>query len=112
MYEHRSLSRIKITYCPRVFDNETDTLLGHAGDINLGGLMLIGESPIETHRMYSLRMAIPGSDHKIEHISQEAESVWSRQDANPAFYDTGFKLVDPTPNSVRMIRQMIDDFTL
>ena len=112
MSEQRSLSRIKITYYLRVFDNETETLLGHVGDINLDGLMLIGESPIETHRIYSLRMEIPGSGHKNEHISLEAESAWSRQDANPDFYDTGFRLIDPTPNSVRMIRELIDDFTL
>ena len=112
MPQQRSLSRIKITYYLRVFDNETDSLLGHVGDINVGGLMLIGDRSIEILRMYSLRMAIPANDHKTEHILLEAESVWSRKDTNPYFYDTGFRLIDPTPNSVRMIRQLIDEMTL
>ena len=74
--------------------------------------MLIGDRPIEALRMHSLRMSIPGSDHKTEHIMLEAESVSSRQDTNPHFYDTGFRLIDPTPNAVRMIRQLIDELTL
>ena len=112
MSEKRNLSRIKINNNLRVFDNETDALLGYASDVNFGGLMLIGESHIETHRMHRLRMEIPVKGHKTEHISLEAESLWSRQDADPEFYDTGFRLIDPTPNAVRMIRQLIDDVTI
>lgn len=108
----RRLSRIKITYYLRVFDADDDRLVGHVADISVEGMMLVSDRPIPTDRRFHLWMEIPGEGHERERVYIEADSVWSRQDANPDFYDIGFSLVDPPRPVVRRITDLIDQFTL
>jgi len=109
--DQRRLDRIKITYYLRVFDVGTDAMLGHVADITTEGMMIVSERPIPQNRKYRLWMEFPGKDHHNERAELEAESVWSRQDLNPNFYDSGFRLINPSREALNRIRDLIEQFT-
>jgi len=112
MEDHRNLTRIKIAYYLRVFDEATDAMLGHVADITAQGMMVISERPIPVDTVFKLWMEVPSDDQHRERVYIEALAVWSRQDANPDFYDAGFRLIEPSREAIRKINELIDQFTL
>jgi hypothetical protein len=109
--DQRRIKRIKITYYLRVFDAGTDGMLGHVADITTEGMMVVGERAIPQNRRYRLWMEFAGKDHHNERVELEAESVWSRQDLNPKFHNSGFRLIEPSREAINRIRDLIDQFT-
>lgn len=108
----RRLSRIRISYYLRLFDEATGAMLGHVADISAGGMMVVSEHPIADATVFKLWMDVPAGDQHHKQIYLEAQSVWSRRDSDPDFYNAGFRLIDPSPAAVSAIRELIDQFAL
>ena len=109
MTDKRRLKRWHLIYYLRVFDCESERLLGHLVDITTEGLMLISEKRIPTVREFNLRMEIPTEEGVNWNITMKAQSVWSDHDVNRSFFDTGFELVEPGEHTIDHIRQLIDE---
>lgn len=107
MTKNRVQKRSHLLYYLRVYDREDNRLLGHLVDITTEGLMLLSEAPLETGRSYSLRMEWPMESGEKGEILLEAESLWSRNDVNNDFYDTGFRLIASAPEQTRQIKRII-----
>ena len=45
--ENRKLSRWRLVYHLRVFDRDTDTLLGHIADVSDSGVMVVNGEPLK-----------------------------------------------------------------
>jgi len=110
MYERRRLKRRHLIYYLRVFNRETDQLLGHLVDITEEGLMLISEQPIELDVTFHLQMQLPSNIGGMEKWEFDAVSKWCRKDINPDFLDSGFQLVDIDVKSLTVIRNLIRGF--
>ena len=108
MGDKRRLKRWHLIYYLRVFECENEQLLGHLVDITTEGLMLISEARIPNGREFDLRMEIP-TDGAVRNVTLKAHSVWSDHDINRSFYDTGFELVDPSEETIELIREIIDE---
>jgi len=88
--ETRSLKRRHLVYYLEVYDDEANKLLGHLVDLTTSGLKLVSKKRIPTNRNYKLRMMLPEGYFSQKDIYFEAKSMWSSNDINPDFYDTGF----------------------
>lgn len=108
--EQRRLNRIHIVYYLRVFDAD-GRLLGHVGDVSPDGMRVIGEHALDAGRTLDLHMEFPLSGHRREWVALRAECRWSRRDVNPDFYNSGFRLIDPSAAAVARIRELIDEFS-
>lgn len=108
--EKRAVKRRHLIYYLRVFDRRTDQILGHLVDITPEGAKLISESPIPTAERYQLRMMLPAEIFGRDHLDFEAESLWSNQDINPDFYDTGFRLHRIEARDALVIAHLIDEY--
>jgi len=108
--DRRNVMRRHLIYYLRVWDLKTKKLLGHIVDINSGGFMLISEKKIEPEHTFDLEIhwKTPGDD-EIK-LQFQAESRWSSNDVNPAFFDTGFKLIGQVDDVLEPIRKMIDEY--
>jgi len=109
MSEQRINKRLHLIYYLRVFDKKNNTLLGHLVDITTGGFMLLSENPIKTGIEFALSMDVPLPEGLTERVELNAKSCWSNQDANPAFYDTGFQFLDTSSQLRGRLQVMIDD---
>lgn len=110
MNECRRLKRRHLIYYLRVFNRETDQLLGHLVDITEEGLMLISEHPIEMGITFQMRMLLPSNIGGMESWEFDAISRWCRKDINPDFFDSGFQLNDTDVKDLTVIRNLIRGF--
>jgi hypothetical protein len=110
MPERRGLKRRHLLYYLRVFDQSTGRQIGHLVDITKEGMMVMSERPIRPGRTLSLRMMLPEEVSKEAAVEFEATSLWTGQDINPEFYDTGFKVTNITRRQLAMLETLIEDY--
>ncbi len=111
MSENRNLKRWHLIYYLRVFDLDTDSLLGHLVDITTEGMKMVSEKPVPPERDFQLRMEVPQESSASEEVLFKAHSLWCSKDTNPDFYATGFRLLNPEREAVNIIRALIDDLS-
>jgi hypothetical protein len=99
-----------LIYYLRVFDRNTDQLLGHLVNITPQGIMLISEEPLAVDVVFQLRMKLPAAMVEYEHLDFEAKSIWNGLDSNPKFYDTGLQLIDVAQDKIAIIEDLIERF--
>jgi hypothetical protein len=110
MNEKRELKRRHLIYYLRVFDRNTDQLLGHLVNITSQGIMLISEEPLAVDMIFQLRMKLPSAMVEYESLDFDAKSVWNGKDSNPNFYDTGLQLIDVAADKIAIIEDLIERF--
>ena len=110
MSEKRKLARRHLIYYLRVFDRESNELIGHLINISPQGIMIMSEEPLEINKHFKLRMDLPVDIFDKTEIEFDAESRWCKKDINPEFYDTGFAIIDLSYTDGRLIEKLIDDY--
>ena len=110
MEDKRKLKRRDLISYLRVFGEDPDKTIGHLVDITTEGIMLISEEAIETGMVFQLRMVLPAEIEGSREVTFSAESKWCREDENPAFYNTGFKLINPSPEHIKIIEHLIQKY--
>ncbi|MEW6427225.1 MAG: PilZ domain-containing protein [Thermodesulfobacteriota bacterium] len=99
----RTLKRRHLIYYLEVFDEDTGRLLGHLVDITTRGIKLISKEAVPLDRVYRMRMHLPEGYFKECVVHFEGRAVWSGNDVNPDFFDTGFDV----PNLDKNVRKII-----
>jgi hypothetical protein len=72
--------------------------------------MLISEQQIESEQVFDLEIHWKAPNDEEIKIQFKAESRWSSNDVNSAFYDTGFKLLGPSDDVLEPIKKMIEEY--
>jgi len=101
-----------LIYYLRVFDRESDDLVGHLVDLTTGGMMVISEEPLPVDREFHLRMDLPPGLFVLERWETNARSIWCRPDVNPVFHDTGLEFVGFTRQDELIVQDLIDNYGL
>ena len=109
MLEKRKLKRRHLIYYLRVFDRNTDALVGHLVDIASEGILLISERSVETDQIFQLKMVLPAEILGKEQLHFDARCVRCQKDINPDFFNIGFQLQKVVRNHFLVIEQLIDD---
>ena len=110
MIDKRRLKRRHLIYYLRIFDVKSGDLVGHMVDITTEGFMLMSEREIEPSRTFTFRMDLPAYILGKKSIVFETTSVWSREDINPDFFNTGFRLQNINEEEVTIIKRMIYEY--
>lgn len=105
----RTVARRHLIYYLRVFNHHTGDLIGNLVDISTKGIMVVSEKVIEPNTRYRLRMVLPDTVDGSKEVDFDAESRWCRNDANQAFYDTGFELLDPSMEFLDAVDRLVED---
>ena len=109
MAERRKVKRRHLIYYLRVFDRISGRQLGHLVDLTPDGMMLMSERPVRVGRTIGCKMVLPGGSDE-QTIEFDATSLWTAEDVNPDFYDTGFKFEKISPADLAQIETLIDDY--
>ena len=107
---NRRLKRWYLVMYLRVFDEDTGELLGHVVDINKHGIRLVSDKPIPPNQTFRLWVDVPKENAPRQRIHLEAESLWSGQDVNPDYYDTGFRLQNISTQALLQLQLLIEEF--
>ena len=108
--ENRRLKRWYLVLYLRVYDQNTQELLGHVVDINKEGIRLVSDKPIVAHQVFQLAVDVPKESGANQRIYLEAESLWCGRDVNPDFYDTGFRIINMETHALLQLQLLIEEF--
>ena len=110
MEQQRKLKRRHLIFFLNVYDMDTGNLIGHVVDITSEGVMLVSENKIPADKDFNLRVRIPGENGESKFLEFTARSLWSKNDVNPIFYDTGFKFIKVSIRDTLTIAETIKEF--
>jgi len=108
--EKRQIQRRHLIYYLRIWDKTENNMLGHLADVSTDGFMLVGETPIEVNKEYSLLMRLPSVSGDMNPLEFKASSCWSSNDVNKLFYDTGFQFTAISDETINRIRSLIAEY--
>ena len=109
-YDRRKLQRRHLIYYLRVFEVESEKILGHLVDVTQDGVMLISEEAIPIGVVFHLKMSLPMEYAGKPYLEFDAKSLWSARDINPDFINTGFTLLNIEQDEKDVINQIISDY--
>jgi len=95
----------------RIYNVDSNKILGHLVDISEKGLMLICDRVVPINEEYQLRMRLPAQMKDRREILFRATSRWCKADANPDFYLAGFHLPLLESATRELILALIRDFS-
>ena len=107
MEEKRKLKRSYLIYPIRVFDPNSNQLIGFIENITLEGMMLKTGHPFRTINMYPLKMLFCEEIHKTGHFEFSAECKWWDKDSFTGFYNAGFHLEDVSFEGLQVLDKII-----
>lgn len=107
MREKRTLRRRALTYQLEVLDIESGDSLGRLVDISAEGMLLVGPRPAEVGERHAARMALPEAILGRGHVDLSVEAVWSRPDAGPGLFLSGYRITDAQAGDLRAIVGLI-----
>lgn len=106
--EPRIIKRRHLVYYLEVYNAETDDLLGNLVDITTRGCKIVSRNPISRNKTLMLKLVLPEGFFHENELVFEARSVWSANDINPDFFDTGFEVPHLSLESRKVIRRLIE----
>lgn len=110
MSDRRTLHRRHLIYYLKVFERDTDELLGHLVDITEEGLMIVSDYPHEEGKLLKMKMLLPREIEGREQIEFDARTMWCRKDVNPSLFGVGFKFEYVDILSRQIIFELIHEF--
>jgi hypothetical protein len=108
MTKSRVLKRRHLIYYLEVHDLESGNLLGHLVDITTRGIKLISKEKIPLNRTYILKLKLPEGYFKEHEIHFEGKTLWSSNDVNPDFFDTGLEVKNFSLGERKILRKLIE----
>lgn len=108
--EGRRAERRHLIYYLRVFEQDGGELVGYLADLTTEGFMVISDRKIAAGRTFGLRMDLPKKMKGSRQVLFKARSMWCKPDANPDFYNTGYRIVGLSKEDARTIDGLIRDF--
>lgn len=106
--EQRRMKRRHLIYYLEAVDRETDKLVGFLVDITTKGIMLMSKTPIETGKIFQLRILLKTDLSEKKYLNFDAKSKWCEKSINTEIYDTGFELINTDISEFREIEEVID----
>jgi hypothetical protein len=108
----RSAHREALIYHLRVFDAESNHVVGYVDDINTEGVKLLCEDPIPTNTVSKYRLELPRFFEGKKSVEFVARTAWSDGDdaSKVDYYDCGVKFIDLEPQGRERISQLISGY--
>jgi len=111
MNNRRTKRRMHSLFYLRVYDQKSNKLAGRLVNVSQEGMMLMSEKPIEPKLDFKFKMDLPKSMAQNAAISFQAQSRWCMKDPNPKLFDTGFKIIEISSESLKALNELIRDYT-
>ena len=108
--DQRSLERKQLIFYLKVFDRNSDDIVGKLKDVTPEGVMLTSEKPIDVNVRYQLRLVLPPEFSERQFLNFDAKSLWCKENDYHDLYDAGFILIEVTPADKSMIARLIREY--
>ena len=106
----RRLQRHALKKPLEIVDQISQQPLGALVNINVEGLMIMGNTPIEDNHLYQIRIQLPKTIRGVESIDIGVDCLWNRSDEQYDRHWAGFQIIDASEQSIEVIEALIDDY--
>ena len=104
--EKRRLKRHSVKL--NVYAQETDELIGRAGNLHIQGMMIYSEKPIPENKEIRLWFGAAKDDKRLSRIFLSGYRVWtSFSDDDEPLYCSGIHFVPPSEDTLDKIQSLI-----
>ncbi len=110
MEDRRKTQRRYLLYYTRIFDAVTRKQIGNLVDITPQGAMIVGDHPIPAGQTARLQMELTQDVADKPFIEFSACSRWCKPDFGVNMHNTGFEILDITPEDVRIVDRIVEEF--
>ncbi|MGC1374986.1 MAG: PilZ domain-containing protein [Anaerolineales bacterium] len=109
MSEKRKTTRKKLMAITPVYDLNPIALLGYVVNLNMTGVMVIGEKCVEINTGRVVKIEFPGDlpDLASSHISIPVRVAWCKQDESQKFFAMGFEFKQVTTEHATLFQEII-----
>jgi hypothetical protein len=106
MLKERRIERHQLPGYLRVFNRYTNKPIGCLGNVSEEGLMLISDLPMLVGADFQLRLQVPCERGLPTTLDVTATCQWCHEDETPGSYDSGFLLVESSPDYAALINAL------
>ena len=110
MKEKRKTKRRFLQYYMRVYDAESRQQIGNLVDITPQGIMIVSEHLLPKDQISRIRIELSDEVSRKPYIEFTAISRWCEQDVIPHMYNTGFEILELSPDDSAVINQIVAEF--
>jgi hypothetical protein len=110
MKEKRKTKRRFLLYYMRIYDAANRQQIGNLVDITPAGIMIVGEHPIPEGLTMHLRVELTDEVAEKPYMEFPVLSKWCKPDVTPDLYNTGFEILELTPEDKEIIQQINSEF--
>ncbi len=110
MQNRRKTNRRYLLYFVRVYDATTRQQIGNLVDITPQGAMIVGLEPVPTGQTILLRLELTADIADKPFMEFPARSKWCHPDLEPSLHNTGFEILELTPEDAGIIQKIIRSF--
>jgi c-di-GMP-binding flagellar brake protein YcgR len=111
MTENRTVDRRHLVFYLRVFNQDTQQILGHLTDISTAGLMLVSERKIDPGTVFQARLILPKEVMGRTELPLKIICCWCRPDSLPEFHAVGFQFEEISLSQKKLIDALITEFS-
>jgi Tfp pilus assembly protein PilZ len=111
MQERRKQPRKQIMSYTQVFDLYGGTLLGYLGDMNLGGIMVIGDKEMDINTKVTLAIELPELQGiTAPRMTIPARVAWCEPDISPQYFNIGLEFLKLQADQVNIIKAIMENY--
>ena len=111
MQERRKEQRKNLMAYTQVFNLNGGLLLGYLGDLNLHGLMVIGDKAMIENTELTLAIELPELPNiSASRITMPVRVAWCQQDISPEYFNVGFEFKEVTDKQKSVIEAIIANY--
>jgi hypothetical protein len=110
MQNRRKTNRRYLSSFIRVYDASTREQIGNLVDITPQGAMIVGQESIPQDQAIRLRLELASEVADKPFLEFPARSIWCHPDLEPSLHNTGFEILELTPEDTRIIQKIIETF--
>jgi c-di-GMP-binding flagellar brake protein YcgR len=103
MGNKRKRDRYKLLKYLKIYDQNTETFMGHLVDISNSGMLAVSEDPIPVEVDYDLWIKVLS-----EKVTLQARCVWCREDPEIESFNAGFHFLELTQETKMKIKTLVE----
>ena len=95
----------------RVFALASGLLLGHAADLSMGGMRVVGDMPIPTGQTLRVWAEIQGLHRERTRALLDVQSIWTSSTVDRGSYESGVCITDATREAAKGIEALMSELS-
>ncbi|MGB5325961.1 MAG: hypothetical protein WBN40_11120 [Pseudomonadales bacterium] len=107
--ESRRKKRHELSKPIPVVDTLSGDAIGTLANITVGGMLIVGNKPMDANRIYQIELQFPGEVAEVTSVCVGIDCLWVNQEQGMAW--SGCEIIDADDDAIAIIEQLIIEYS-